>query len=69
MTVELFGGPLDGALVEDVPPSQRYLVLDSHDDSPVYAARLSASTRLRYFFVGYESAISIAFPQVATRAF
>ncbi|HEY9716457.1 MAG TPA: hypothetical protein V6C69_03230 [Trichormus sp.] len=65
MVVELFGGPLDGAIIHvatGVPP---YLVISNHQDEPIYKFGIGCarSRCIPYHFLGYEPLIRYEYPE------
>ncbi|HEY9774343.1 MAG TPA: hypothetical protein V6C81_11130 [Planktothrix sp.] len=68
MVVELIGGPLDGTVLDAPNNAPPYVVLNAHQDGPVYKAGCCggcASKRgsVPYFFLGYEQAIRYEYPE------
>jgi hypothetical protein len=68
MVVEFIGGPLDGAVVDGSSHFPLYVVVNSHQEGPIYKAGCCgrcAAGRLSvpYFFLGYEQNIRYAYPE------
>jgi hypothetical protein len=59
MVVALYGGPLDGAMVEGPSHLPPFLVVSSHQDGPVYKSACCTNcgpkrNAVPYYFHGYD---------------
>jgi hypothetical protein len=68
MFIELFGGPLDGAVLTRSNYFPIFLVVDTHPESPIYKAQCCRRcgenrTAMAYQFLGYEQVIRYEYPE------